>query len=69
MEEGAYSSILQPSPKMSTLSFGGCSHLGVPCWGAFLGRVEQEGGKTSSDQYPHHVRININTLLSFAGCN
>ncbi len=30
-----------------TLSFGGGSHLGVPCMCAHLGRVEQEGGKTS----------------------
>ncbi len=37
--------------KMPTLSFGGGSHLGVPCRGAVLGRVEWEGGKTSSDQY------------------
>ncbi len=27
-------------------------HLGVPCKGALIGRVQQEGGKTSSDQYP-----------------
>ncbi len=39
-------------PKMPTLSFGGGLHLGVPCRGALLGRVEQEGEKTSSDQYP-----------------
>ncbi len=38
-------SILQPSPKMPSLSFGGGSHLGVPCRGAVLGRVELEGGK------------------------
>ncbi len=30
---------------------GGGSHLGVPCMGALLGRVEREGGK--------QVRINI----------
>ncbi len=51
-EPGAYSSISQPSPKIPTLSFGGSSHLGVPCRGALLGHVEREGGKTSSDQYP-----------------
>ncbi len=28
--DGAYSSISQPSTKMPTLSFGGGSHLGVP---------------------------------------
>ncbi len=37
---------------MLTLSFGGGSHLGVPCRGVSLGRVEREEGKTSSDQYP-----------------
>ncbi len=37
---------------MPTLSFGGGSHFGVPCRGALLGRVDREGGKTSSDQYP-----------------
>ncbi len=31
---------------------GDGSHLGVPCRGALLGRVEREGGKTCSDQYP-----------------
>ncbi len=36
---------------MPTLSFGGGSHLGVPCMGALLGRVEQEEVK--------QVRINI----------
>ncbi len=30
---------------------------GVPCRGVFLGRVEWEGGKTSSDQYPKGPRI------------
>ncbi len=30
---------------MPTLFFGGASHLGVPCRGALLDRVEQEGGK------------------------
>ncbi len=49
---GAYSSISQPSLKIPILSFGGGPHLGVPCRDALLGRVEQEGGKTSSDQYP-----------------
>ncbi len=39
---GAYSSISQPSPKMPTLFFGDGSHLGVPCRGAPLGRVERE---------------------------
>ncbi len=38
--------------KMPTLSFGGGSHLGVPCRGAFLGRVERLGGNICSDQYP-----------------
>ncbi len=52
MEAGAYSSISQPSPKMLTLSFGGVSHLGVPFRDALSGRVEQEGGRTSWDQYP-----------------
>ncbi len=37
---------------MPILPFGGGSQLWVPCRGALLGRVEQEGGKTSSDQYP-----------------
>ncbi len=37
---------------MPTISFGVGSHLGVPCRGALLGRIEREGGKTSSDQYP-----------------
>ncbi len=37
--------------KMPTVSFGGGSHLEVPCRGSFVGRVEREGGKTSSDQY------------------
>ncbi len=41
-----------PHRKMLTFSFGGGSHLVVPCRGALLGRVEQEEGKTSSDQYP-----------------
>ncbi len=41
-----------PSPKMPTLFFDGGSHLGVPCRGAILGRVEREGGKRSLDQYP-----------------
>ncbi len=37
----------------TTLSFGGSSHLGVHCRGAFLGRAEwREGDKTSSDQGP-----------------
>ncbi len=36
----------------TTLSFGGGSHLGVPYSGALIGRVEREGEKTSSDQYP-----------------
>ncbi len=49
---GAYSSFSQYSPKIPTLSFGGCSHLGEPCRGALLGRFEQEKGITSSDQYP-----------------
>ncbi len=35
-----------PSPKIPTLSFGGGSHLGMPCRGALLGRVEREEGKT-----------------------
>ncbi len=30
---------------MPTLSFDGGSHLGMPCRGAFLGRVEREAGK------------------------
>ncbi len=30
---------------MPTLFFGGASHLGVPCRGALLDHVEQEGGK------------------------
>ncbi len=30
---------------MPTLSFGGDSHLGVPCRGVLLGRVEQEEEK------------------------
>ncbi len=38
--------------RMLTLSFGGGSHLGGPYRGALLGRVQREGGKTSSDQYP-----------------
>ncbi len=50
-EVEAYSNISQPPPKRPTLSFGGGSQLGVPCRGDLLGRVEQEGGKTSSDQY------------------
>ncbi len=37
---------------MPTLSFGGGSHLGVPCKVALLGRVKRKGGKTSSDQCP-----------------
>ncbi len=37
---------------MPILYFGGGSYLGVTCGGALLGRYEQEGGKTSSDQYP-----------------
>ncbi len=37
---------------MPTLSFGGGSHLGVPCRGAHLGRVEREGVK----------QVRINTL-------
>ncbi len=48
----AYSNISQPSPKMPTLSFGDGLHLGVPCRGVLLGRVEWEEGKTSSDQFP-----------------
>ncbi len=51
-EAGAYSSISQPSPKMTTLSFSGGFHLGVPCRGVLLGHVEREEGKTSSDQNP-----------------
>ncbi len=39
-------------PYFTTLSFGGGLHFGVPCRGALLGRVEHEGRKTSSDQYP-----------------
>ncbi len=54
---GSLFSISQPSPKMPTVSFGGGSHLGVPCRGALSGRVEQEEGKTSSDQYPKAPRI------------
>ncbi len=50
-EDVAYSSILQLSLKMPTISFGGGSALGVPFRGALLGRVEREGEKTSSDQY------------------
>ncbi len=38
--------------KMPTLSCSGGCHLGVHCWGTLLGRIEWEGGKTSSDQYP-----------------
>ncbi len=38
--------------KMPILSFDGGSHLGVPCRGVLLGRVDQGGGKTRSDQYP-----------------
>ncbi len=34
---------------MPTFSFGGGSHLGVPCRGVLLGRVEREVGKTSLD--------------------
>ncbi len=49
--DGAYSSISQPSPKIPTLSFGGGSHLEVTCRGALLGGVEREEGKTGSDQY------------------
>ncbi len=48
----SYSSITQPSSKMLTLSFGGGSHLGVPRRSSFLGRVELEGRKAGSDQYP-----------------
>ncbi len=55
---GAYSNISQPSPKMSTLSFGGGSHLGVPCRAALLSRFEQEGGKKQ-------VRIDIQTALEY----
>ncbi len=44
-EAGAYSSISLPTPKIATFSFGGGSHLGVPCKGAPLGRVGQERGK------------------------
>ncbi len=36
----------------TTLSFGGDSHLGVPCRGVLLGRVEWEGGKTVLNPYP-----------------
>ncbi len=53
--DGAYSSISQPSPKMPTLSFSVGSHLGVLCRGALLDRFEQEGGKASSDQYPKYL--------------
>ncbi len=42
----------QPSPKMQTFPFGSGSQLGVPSRGPLLGRVELEGRKTSSDQYP-----------------
>ncbi len=37
----------QPSPKTPTPSFGGGSHLGVPCRGALVGRAEWEGEKRS----------------------
>ncbi len=53
----AYCSISQPSSKILTVSFGGGSHFGLPCRGAVLGRVELEGGKTSSDQYQKGPRI------------
>ncbi len=55
------SSFSQPSPKMLTLSIGGCSHIGVPCSGSLLGRVEREGGVTISDQYPK-VSVPINQV-------
>ncbi len=48
-----------PHPKMPTLSFGAGSHLGVPCRGALLDRVEREGGKTSSDQLFVHLSRQI----------
>ncbi len=38
-------------PKIITLS----SNLGLPCKCALLGRVEQEGGKISLDQYPMNI--------------
>ncbi len=46
-----------PHQKMPTLSFDGGSQLGVPCRGALLGRVEQEGGK--------QVRINIKKVREY----
>ncbi len=42
---------------MPTLSFFGGLYLGVPCRGALLGRVEQEGGKK--------VRINIQKAFEY----
>ncbi len=54
---GAYSSILQTPPKRLTPSFGGDSHLGVPCRVALLERAEWEGEKTSRDQYPKNPWI------------
>ncbi len=46
-EAGSLFQYFTTPPKMPTLSFGGGSHLRVPCSGALLGRVEREGGKTS----------------------
>ncbi len=48
---------------MLTVCFGGGSHLGVPCRGALSGRVEWEGGKTSSNQYPKSPWISWRRLL------
>ncbi len=42
---------------MLTLSFGDGSHLGVPCRGALLGRVQREEGK--------QVRINIQKAAEY----
>ncbi len=51
-EAGSLSKYFTNIPKMPTLPFGGGSYLGVPCKGALLCRVEREGGRISSDQYP-----------------
>ncbi len=42
---GTYSSISQPSQKMTTLSFAGGSRLGLPCRGALFNRFEREDEK------------------------
>ncbi len=55
-EDVAYSSILQLSFKMPTVSFGGGSPLGVPCMGAPLGLIERE---------KKQVRINIQKALEY----